>query len=181
MHLAEDDLHRFLQKVNQLNALVQSIDHGPERRRQLSNWDDHNSVVELARSWGFDIGRRWGEVSRAAQRMTSKNLLLQSGLKSGEEREQLLCAGPGWRLLRIESCDASSPRGYWYDQGENEWLTVIRGSASLQFKVPDETVDLSVGDQILIPAHRCHRVERTDPSPGTVWLALYWNDLSNSP
>ena len=86
----------------------------------------------------------------------------------------MLCQGPDWRLMRIESCAASSPEGSWYDQAENEWLTLMRGSATLQFKDPDEWVDLSVGDQLLIPAHRRHRLARTDPHPGTLWLALYW-------
>ena len=51
----------------------------------------------------------------------------------------------------------------------------MRGSARLQFKDPEEWVDLSVGDQLLIPAHRRHRLVRTDPHPGTLWLALYWH------
>ena len=34
---------------------------------------------------------------------------------------------------------------------------------------------LSRGDQLLIAAGRRHRVEATDPAPGTVWLALFWS------
>ena len=58
--MAEKDLQRFLKKVNHLNGLVQSLNEHPERRQQLAACDDHNSVVQLARSWGFEIARRWG-------------------------------------------------------------------------------------------------------------------------
>ena len=57
----------------------------------------------------------------------------------------------------------------------------MRGSARLQFKDPDEWVDLSAGDQLLIAAHRSHRLVRTDPNPGTLWLALYWSVNSSPP
>ena len=70
---------------------------------------------------------------------------------------------------------ASSPDGFWYRQSEHEWLTLLRGSARLRLEDPDEQVELSVGDQLTLPAGRRHRVERTDADPGTVWLALYWN------
>ena len=33
---------------------------------QLAACDDHNSVVKLARSWGFEIARRWGDGEGAA-------------------------------------------------------------------------------------------------------------------
>ena len=179
--LAEKDLQRFLQKVDHLNGLVQSLRDHPERRQQLAACDDHNSVVQLARSWGFEIARRWGDEERAVIDRPPNNLFLGQGLEPGEEQESMLCQGRGWRLMRIESCAASSPKEFWYDQAENEWLTLLRGSARLQFKDPDEWVDLSVGDQLLIPAHRRHRLERTDPPPGTLWLALYWSVNSSPP
>ena len=61
--MAEEDLQRFLLKVQQLNALVSSLDADPERRRQLAACSNHNAVVQLALSWGYSIGRRWGEPS----------------------------------------------------------------------------------------------------------------------
>ena len=179
--LAEKDLQRFLQKVTHLNGLVQSLHEYPERRHQLAACDDHNSVVQLARSWGFEIARRWGDEEGAVLERPDNNLFLGKGVKPGEEQEGMLCQGPGWRLMRIESCAASSPEGFWYDQTENEWLTLMRGSARLQLRDPDEWVDLSVGDQLLISAHRRHRLVRTDPHPGTLWLALYWSENSSPP
>ena len=76
--------------------------------------------------------------------------------------------------LILPSCAASSADGYWYDQDEHEWLTLLRGSARLALQSPEQTIDLSVGDGLYLAPHRRHRVERTDPEPGTLWLALYW-------
>ncbi len=164
--------------MKQLNALVQSLDRHPARRQQLASCDDHNSVVSLARCWGFEISRRWGDREDSPKSMQTNNLLSGPSLDPGEEQEIVLCQGLGWRLLRIESCAASSPKEFWYDQSEHEWLTLMRGSARLNLQDPNECFDLSVGDQLLIPAHRRHRVERTDPYPGTVWIALYWQEDS---
>ena len=86
-----------------------------------------------------------------------------------------LIEGPGWRLERIHSCQASSPEGFWYDQSESEWVMVLRGSAKLQFQDEAEPRDLCAGDSLLITPHRRHRVVTTDPDPGTLWLALFWS------
>jgi cupin 2 domain-containing protein len=61
--LAEADLERFLDKVGQLNALVASLEAQPDRRQRFAACTDHNQVVQLARDWGFEIGRRWGETA----------------------------------------------------------------------------------------------------------------------
>ena len=174
--MAEEDLQQFLQKVKALNALVECLDHDPTRRRQFAACSDHNAVVSLAASWGFEIGRRWGERSVDARSASTdaSQLLADVDCSPGEEHEDVLCSGAGWRLVKICSNAASSPPGFWYQQNENEWLTLLRGSALIRLDDPDQWVDLSVGDQLLLPAGRRHRVERTDPYPGTTWLALYW-------
>lgn len=176
--MAEDDLQRFLTKVKALNALVAHLDRDPVARQQFAACSDHNAVVALASAWGFEIGRRWGETSDVPQAPSSpaSNLLADANGGAGEEREDLLCSGPGWRLVRIHSNASRSPEGFWYVQEEHEWLTLLRGSAVLRLADPDQLLDLSVGDQLVLPAGRRHRVERTDPHPGTTWLALYWMD-----
>ena len=60
--MSEADLSKFIQKVEDLKALVSSLDKVPGRRKQLASCDRHDQVVELASSWGFEIGRRWGDV-----------------------------------------------------------------------------------------------------------------------
>ena len=177
--MAEDDLKRFLHKIDQLNALARSLETDDERRRLLAACSDHNAVVRLAAEWGYSIGRRWGE--QPASATDANNLLTSTTVLAGEEVEQLLCSGPGWRLVRIHSNGASSPEAFWYEQDEHEWLTILKGSARLRLADPDVWVDLSVGDQLTLSSGRRHRVERTDLDPGTIWLALYWTDGSDAP
>ena len=59
--MAKEDLKRFLFKVQQLQELVNSLNEIPGRRELLEQCKDHDEVVNLAKTWGFEIGRRWGE------------------------------------------------------------------------------------------------------------------------
>ena len=59
--MAEAQLQQFLEKVRQLNAFVALSEAEPSLRQALQECSDHHGVVELARSRGFEIGRRWGE------------------------------------------------------------------------------------------------------------------------
>jgi cupin 2 domain-containing protein len=78
------------------------------------------------------------------------------------------------RLERIVSTGHATPPGQWLDQDRTEWVTVLRGQASLRFEDEPEPRLLSPGDYVLIPAHRRHRVEWTDPGEPTIWLALHY-------
>ena len=75
----------------------------------------------------------------------------------------------------INSNGFVSPEGEWFDQAESEWVLLLRGSARLRFSSPDRLLDLSAGDHLMIPPHQRHRLDRTDPDPGTLWLALHWH------
>jgi cupin 2 domain-containing protein len=92
-----------------------------------------------------------------------------------EEFFQVLLETPNFRLERIVSSGQVTPQGEWYDQDTHEWVVLLSGSASLRFEDEPERV-LRPGDQLLIPAHRRHRVEWTDPTQPTVWLALHYHD-----
>ena len=59
--MAKEDLEKFRLKVNQLNALIHSLQTVPGRKEQLEACKTHDQVVSLAKHWGFEIGRRWGE------------------------------------------------------------------------------------------------------------------------
>lgn len=174
--MAEQDLQRFLHKVEQLQLMVDSLEKLPDRRELLAACTDHNQVVELARSWGYEIGRRWGETGHHSSFSQSDNLLRSVAPPPGQELKQIIHEGLHWRLELIISSSASSKDGFWYDQEEHEWILILRGSARINLKKPDVLVDLSVGDHLYLHSHRLHRVERTDPEPGTTWLALFWND-----
>ncbi|HSM14317.1 MAG TPA: cupin domain-containing protein [Thermoanaerobaculia bacterium] len=93
---------------------------------------------------------------------------------SGAERVEVLFRTGGVRIERIESRGHRSPEGFWYDQDEGEWVTVVAGRARLRLADPDEVVELGPGDWIDLPAHRRHRVEWTDPERDTVWLAVFY-------
>ena len=55
------DYEKFLYKIDQLNKLVELIDHSSEKYHLFIKCKNHQEVVELAKKWGFDIGKRWGE------------------------------------------------------------------------------------------------------------------------
>ena len=76
------------------------------------------------------------------------------------------------RIERIISQGQASPKDFWYDQDENEWVLILQGSARLQFA--DKFVTLQEGDYINIPARKKHRVDWTDPDKKTIWLAIFY-------
>ena len=59
--MAEAQLQQFLAKVSALNAFVALSEADPGVRAALTDCSNHHEVVELARRFGFEIGRRWGE------------------------------------------------------------------------------------------------------------------------
>lgn len=77
------------------------------------------------------------------------------------------------RIERIVSNGQSSPSGFWYDQSEGEWVILLRGGATLEFKDPPRMQSLSSGDYVYIPPHRKHRVFSTSEKQTTIWLAVF--------
>ena len=59
--MSKKDYERFLNKVDQLNQLVQSINKSPEKYELIISCKTHDDVVRLAKQWGYEIGKRWGE------------------------------------------------------------------------------------------------------------------------
>jgi cupin 2 domain-containing protein len=166
------DLERFLEKIRQLNAFVALSERDASLRQALIDCGHHNEVVALARSRGFEIGRRWGESPSSVLPGTS--LLAGPMPPPGTESVEVLLRTPHVRLERIHSCGASSPPGFWYDQSEAEWVCLIQGQARLQFADEPSARQLQAGDNLWISPGRRHRVLATDPAPGTIWLALFW-------
>ncbi len=82
-----------------------------------------------------------------------------------EHFEVLLEAGNpeglgGFRIERILSFGQTTPEGEWYDQAWTEWVALVRGMAVLAYD-NGETITLRMGDHLLIPPHRRHRVTFT--------------------
>ena len=59
--MSQRDYDQFLNKINQLNKLVEFIKECPERHKLIVNCKSHDDLVSLANRWGFDISKRWGE------------------------------------------------------------------------------------------------------------------------
>lgn len=92
-----------------------------------------------------------------------------------EELIEVLAENHHVRIERIVSTGHRSPESFWYDQDEHEWVVVLKGEAKLLFE-DGESVEMTPGDHVLIPAHRKHRVEWTTPDEPTVWLAVFYRD-----
>jgi len=94
-----------------------------------------------------------------------------------EELFQEILQTENFKVERIVSRGHSSPYNEWYDQEENEWVILLKGSAELLFEEHQKVVVLGPGDYINIPSHTKHRVEWTDPDTETVWLAVYYKGV----
>ena len=97
-----------------------------------------------------------------------------SAASAGEEAFSEIFARPGLKIERIVSQGQVSPSEFWYDQAWNEWVVVLRGSATFQFEDEPATRALGEGDYVFIPARKRHRVEWTDPQQQTIWLAVHF-------
>jgi cupin 2 domain-containing protein len=53
---------------------------------------------------------------------------------------------------------------------------LLRGAARLRFEGDEAAMEMKAGSFADIPAHRRHRVDWTDPTQPTVWLAIHYQD-----
>jgi cupin 2 domain-containing protein len=90
-----------------------------------------------------------------------------------EELFLTLAQSGSTRIERIVSEGQATPPGEWYDQGWDEWVLLVAGEALLLFEEPATTLTLKPGDHIMIPAGTRHRVEWTDATQKTIWLAVH--------
>lgn len=91
-----------------------------------------------------------------------------------EEIFDTLCAAGKVKIDRILSRGHSSPEGFWCDQERNEFVLIVQGRAGLRLEGSDDVVVLEAGDYLNIGAHVKHRVEWTDPTGVTIWLAVHY-------
>jgi cupin 2 domain-containing protein len=106
--------------------------------------------------------------------MTGQGNLFEDLPQGGADEEvAIVAAFRGARIERIVSTGQESPPGFWYDQDEPEWVVVLSGSAGLLIEGEAAPRVLRPGDHVLIPPHVRHRVEWTDATAPTVWLAVH--------
>jgi cupin 2 domain-containing protein len=101
------------------------------------------------------------------------NLFAAAPASLPEELVEALWRTPHVRVERIVSRGHASPPGFWYDQDADEWVVLLSGAARLLVEGEAAPRELRPGDYVLLPAHRRHRVEWTDPACDTVWLAVF--------
>jgi cupin 2 domain-containing protein len=104
-----------------------------------------------------------------------KNLFNTSGLDPAvTEVFQTLHTGPHCRIERIVTQKPYSEPGEWYDQEEDEWVVLLEGSATLDYR-DGRKVELNRGDYLFLPAHKVHRIISSSPGSHCVWLAIHGN------
>lgn len=89
-----------------------------------------------------------------------------------EELVSVLVDNQGVRIERIVSTGQTSPKDFWYDQDEAEWVVVLKGEGHVTYSEGTRH-RLKAGDHLLIPAHQKHRVDFTSTDEPTVWLAVF--------
>lgn len=76
----------------------------------------------------------------------------------------------GLKIESIHSRGQASPSDFWYDQSEDEWVLLARGTATLQVEGQPPVI-LTSGDHLLLPQNVRHRLSET--SEDAVWLAIH--------
>ena len=114
---------------------------------------------------------------KVTTRSTAGNLFDGVADRSPTEQNLELLSASSIRIERIVSTGQASPPDFWYDQPWTEWVMVVSGSASLRFFGQTEPHRMKPGDYVLIPPHRRHRVESTDPNLPTIWLAIHFDEV----
>lgn len=108
-----------------------------------------------------------------------KNLFTPVSDKGTEEVFERILTSGAVRIERIVSHGHTSPANEWYDQDEDEWVLVLKGSGKILFEDGREFL-LGAGDYLHILAHQKHRVTWTDPVAVTIWLAVFFPSLAQS-
>ena len=91
-------------------------------------------------------------------------------LTSMEEVFTTLFEKPGLKIERITSHGQVSPDNFWYDQPSDEWVILMRGTATLEIETQG-SLTMYPGDHLTLPSHTRHRVLKT--SPDALWLAVH--------
>ena len=102
------------------------------------------------------------------------NLFTAIPVSLSDELVETLVRSGRVRLERIVSLGQATPTGRWLEQSQDEWVVLIRGRAGLAFEGDPAPIELRPGDHLVIPAGKRHRVEWTDHTDVTVWLALHY-------
>lgn len=95
---------------------------------------------------------------------------LYSTTPSPQEQVDVLTKTAHARIERIVSYGQTSD---WYDQEEDEWVSVLQGQGDITF-VNGSVTTLRAGDTLFIPRHQTHRVSYT--SSPCIWLCVFFSN-----
>lgn len=96
-------------------------------------------------------------------------------MTDGEWIEAILTGRGGTHatIERVVSHGGRAPAEGVFEQDWTEWVLLLRGTARLVARAPDETFDLEPGDWLEIPPERRHYVAHTSRKPPALWLAVH--------
>jgi cupin 2 domain-containing protein len=116
-----------------------------KEKHRIENSTPDDSATWLAIHYSPDA------FGQPTQITTSGNIFRDPPGKLVEELINPLVSHGKIRIEQIVSRGHSCPEGFWYDQTEDEWVMVLKGSAKLSFE--SGTIEMNPGDQINIHAH----------------------------
>ncbi len=97
------------------------------------------------------------------------NLLDNIPSTSIDEIFKTIVSNDNVKIERIISYGQTTPKDYWYDQDENEFVYIVQGKAKIKYD--DGTIHiLNINDSLYIQAHQKHQVIYT--SNPTIWLTV---------
>lgn len=105
----------------------------------------------------------------------SLNLFDTSNARQDVEVSVILCQTSDVRIEKILSMGHSSLETFWYDQEENEWVSVLQGWGEVLFEGETTPHRLCEGDTLFIPSHRRHKVTATSNEGVTIWLVAFFS------
>ena len=98
------------------------------------------------------------------------NFLDNISKDSNDEIFETVISNDKVKIERIISYGQTTPKDYWYDQDEDEFVLILKGSAKIQYD--DGTIyTLNINDSLYIPVHQKHQVIYT--SNPTIWIAHF--------
>lgn len=101
-----------------------------------------------------------------------RNIYSVEGVAKDKEFSELILSADGeFKMERVISFGHPSPDGFWYDQLEDEWVLLAKGSAQIEFERGD-IVDMIAGDYLVIMAGMRHKV--TEVTEDAVWLGFFF-------
>lgn len=104
--------------------------------------------------------------------MNKYNIFDEIPIDKNEEKFFEIFKNESIRVEKIVSNGQKSPKDFWYEQEENEYILLLEGFAILEFE--DAEVELKKGDCLNIEAFKKHRVKFTSLDEPTIWFAVFY-------